>query len=428
MKPYTAQRYALQVRTLCPLYIGDNDTKQRSAYADYILSANQDEVLYLDEQRLANELSRLNKIDAYLAGIKKGMNNNRSDFDLRRFLLERLQLDEEAIVRLRLPQHGLPPTGRLPISPTVRATGKPYLPGSSLKGALRTAILYHWLTATESGARHLRQNFRQIQGLEDILRRKARVREQAYNKQDERQRMRDILREETQILRRLFDETELFGQITESDARLIRVSDSELLPPDAAAVYATYRRRLAPLPKNVRSQADNDIPQIREGIPPGQTLACELSLHPPFRHPDLATLAAADSREWLHTINRFAEDCLDNELWQLDEAARNGGIYAERAAALTDFYTQLKYRVQTEGKERLFLRLGAGKTVYDNSLLLALIYGDEKQKEEERYFRMLRESLFRQPAARNLFPVTRTLTANDQPWGWVEVKVEQLKK
>ncbi len=169
------------------------------------------------------------------------------------------------------------------------------------------------------------------------------------------------------------------------------------------------------------SNADSDIPQFREALRPDVVLKSQLSILDRFRNPALRYLLD-DSTKWIHTLNRFAEECIDNEIWQLGVAAEYHGTYEERANQLKQFYTDLKDRLENGN---LFLRLGAGKTVYDNSLLLALIYGDPQQRDEETYFRMIREVLFEVPEDVDLFPITRTLAGSGLPMGWVEISVNK---
>ncbi|MEL7222268.1 MAG: hypothetical protein AAGJ93_13170, partial [Bacteroidota bacterium] len=204
----------------------------------------------------------------------------------------------------------------------------------------------------------------------------------------------------------------------------IRVSESELLPSSALAVYPARRIRLRPVRGNGKrgSTADSDIPQYREALVPGTLISTQISILDRFRNPDLHYLIQA-SQDWIHALNRFAEECIDNEMLQLQVAQGHRGMYEARANELIQFYENLKSRLDNGN---LFLRLGAGKTVYDNSLLLALIYGDAQQKEEETYFRMIREVLFDVPEDVDLFPMTRTVAGNNTPMGWVEIEVEKV--
>ncbi|NUM80788.1 hypothetical protein HUU42_08285, partial [bacterium] len=67
----------------------------------------------------------------------------------------------------------------------------------------------------------------------------------------------------------------------------------------------------------------------------------------------------------------------------------------------------------------IFLRLGFGKTVNDNSLLLTLLYG---LQDDGAAWRQYRKAFFKVRRDNAFFPVTRTLTPDGMPMGWVEVK------
>ncbi len=420
----TLIQYKLNVHTISPVHIGDNDTRDLSPYADFILSDDGEQVHYLNEQVVLAAVQAQGKLNQYLEGLRKGFDNNRSEFDLRSFLLGELGLDLDKITRQQVVNFGLEDSMRVPVSPTAKSLGRPYLPGSSLKGALRTAILYHWLTSP-AGKRELTNAFRQLDRLGKELHRLRSLKREARHDRRARQQLRQREREAGRSIGGIFNEENLFGKITESDAQHIRLSDSPLLAGEVLGVYPAQRVRLRPIQGRGRrgSNADSDIPQFREGVRADVQIASGLTIRPAFRNADLNYLTG-EASDWIHQLNRFAEDCIDNELYQLDQAETYGGRYAVRAGELRDFYEDLKDRL---GHGRLLLRLGAGKTVYDNSLLLALIYGDARQKEEETYFRILRELLFGVHEDEGLFPMTRTLAGDGLPMGWVEIEVQTIK-
>ena len=84
---------------------------------------------------------------------------------------------------------------------------------------------------------------------------------------------------------------------------------------------------------------------------------------------------------------------------------------------LIDFYYDLKKRIE---KGETFLRLGSGKTFYDNSLVLALLmHPDDKIKAESgRHLRTVFPN-----DIKSLHPVTRTIAADGMPFGWVRTEV-----
>lgn len=416
---HEAKTYQLKINTLSPVHIGDDAGRDLSPYSDFYLSNDEQEFCYVDPKVLESALQESGKIEQYLEGINSKFDNNRSDFSLRSFLLGDLGLSEDQVIRSRIPNLGLRENLRQTIAATSKMLNQPYLPGSSLKGALRTAILYQWLVGTKHGHKALLQNFREISNLERIQQDKAEAKRRSRGPREEKQRMRELRRRERDILRRIFDESKLFGKITDSDARRIRISDSTPLPEESMQVVAAERIRLRP--QNPQSRRASNIPQPREVIASGQSLKSDVGLVLPMRSEELSyfSIGPAKIKE---NLGVFAEECIDNELYLLRHADPPDRETRSKIERMQAFYERLFEKSQDGA---LLLRLGAGKTVYDNSLLLALIYGDEKQKEEETHLRQLRRTLFKVSTNTDIFPVTRTVMPDGTPMGWVEIEFER---
>ena len=79
-----------------------------------------------------------------------------------------------------------------------------------------------------------------------------------------------------------------------------------------------------------------------------------------------------------------------------------------------DFYEKLQKRAEDGA---VFLRLGFGKTANDNSLTLALANGLQDQTA----FNQFRAHFHKLKRENDLFPITRTVTPEGEPMGWVEV-------
>lgn len=392
--PHIHNTLQLKLRTLTPLSVGSDKGEVLSPYADFIFNDDGKYLRYLNLDKIEAAVSSQQKLDEYVRGIRSGMDNNRSDFSLHRFLTDTLQLDLDDITRRMVPQHGLRPGDRRNINPTIKNAGQPYLPGSSLKGALRTAMLYDWLVNTKLGEKSLNDTVALLEKIE---------------------RMDKFKKREIEALKEsIFDEVPLFGSLKSPwgpDARFLRVSDSTPLPATAMAVYSLGRIRLKPgLGKSV-------IPQVLEAIQPNQELRCSLSIDPWLRdkakNKPLDYLDDGDFKTIFQNIGTFSRDCIINELYELRDATTRD--FEKEVEGLIRFYEGLQKRAQEEGA--IFLRLGFGKTVNDNSLTLALANGLQDQTSFNR-FRAHFHKLKRED---DLFPITRTLTSEGQPMGWVEI-------
>jgi CRISPR/Cas system CSM-associated protein Csm5 (group 7 of RAMP superfamily) len=159
-----------------------------------------------------------------------------------------------------------------------------------------------------------------------------------------------------------------------------------------------------------KSARGGDIPQVVEAISPGVNLRTEISILPKFKNSVLDYWETGKFEEIFSNIAGFSRDCIENEIVELENALDEQG--GEEVKTLLEFYEDLKARAE---KGAIFLRLGFGKTINDNSLLLAFLNGiDEKAWKEA-------QKVVSSNKAGEFFPVTRAITPEGQPMGWVEI-------
>jgi len=130
----------------------------------------------------------------------------------------------------------------------------------------------------------------------------------------------------------------------------------------------------------------------------------------------LAYWAEKSSPEVLALISQFSAACIENELYEIRQADNRS--FQKDIDALENFYTDLQNRA---AQGAAFLRLGFGKTVYDNSLALTFLNGLDDAKEGEDALLDYRRGMWGVHPTRRNYPVTRTVTAKGEPLGWVEV-------
>lgn len=397
----------ITLHTITPVSVGGDKGEQLSPYSDYIASADGAQLYYLNLPKLERAVLEAHALDAYIKAIRTTINNNRSEFDLEMFISRTLKQDVQDFIARRVSQRGIRPGQRVPITPVVKNAGNPYLPGSSLKGALRTAALYDWLVHTEDGLPHL-------QAAADALGHLRRLREQWLNLKKNRGDFRKIREIEAEIKkhdRALFDERDLFGGLHDAEARFLVVRDTQPLAGEALEVQALRRIRLVP------GKGKSVIPQVVEAIPAGIEMQTELAIWPAFRKKALAYWNTGDFAGIFQHLQTFSLACIENEIGDLTDAlaepAKND--FAPDLKRLLDFYQNLKARAEAG---EIFLRLGFGKTVHDNSLMLALLNGLERKTAwhdmRAVFHKIRRESAF--------YPVTRLVTESGLPMGWVQIE------
>ena len=139
----------LRITSVTPITIGSG--AELSPYADYIIDKEQ--VYFIDKGRMVKRIMQKGDsyLDRYVYGVANGMDNNRSEFDLKNFLLNHQIVQSiDEVVSSRCPFTGNP-ENKLPINGIIKSPlSKPYFPGSSIKGALKTILMYNWLITNKN--------------------------------------------------------------------------------------------------------------------------------------------------------------------------------------------------------------------------------------------------------------------------------------
>lgn len=261
---------------------------------------------------------------------------------------------------------------------------RPYLPGSSLKGALRTLLLWggYW-----------------DDGLALNVRRLGR---------DARRASRPL-------------EKQVFGSSPNEDwLRALRVRDSE--PVGAQDHLAVQTVRVYPTADSRSSGLDVDV----EAIEPGTTLRAALTLETyGFEAAEAAGLRWRGKRRWLRDLAGLAKQHAGTRLMtEAQYFKEHGGPQGAMR-----FYDELIKRLLESSDDVLFLQLGWGAGWESKTLGSSVLQGDAQQFEDllSRY-RVTKERA-RQPG--DPFPRSRKLAlANGRPvlpMGWVAVRVSGLE-
>ncbi|TAK40941.1 MAG: type III-A CRISPR-associated RAMP protein Csm5 [Saprospiraceae bacterium] len=404
----------LKLTTVTPVSIGGDQGSLLSPYSDYVVSTNGASLHYIHPDKLEQAVAEKELLDEYVTYIQTGFDNNRSKFDLRQFITGRMKMNLETITRFSVANHGILHEQRIEVKPIVKSAGRAFLPGSSVKGAMRTAMLYDWLVKSKEGEQAMKQyfsNLRHWEKMEDEI-------QELKNQRGDysaRERMKDLKRKITSIERELFNEDKLFGTLRDDagqDSRRIRISDSGF----ASAWEAHCLRRIRLLPMRAQAQPGSDIPILMEALPVGQQFRLDMMIEPPLSHPPLAYLESKETSAILKNLNNFTLDSLAYESYELGEA--NNRDNEEDIERLKDFYDILQARAESG---EVFLRLGFGKTIYDNSLALALYNGGEEQESLEAFKRLRKLVWEKRLFEDDIYPMTRTITSDGMPLGWVKV-------
>ena len=357
------EKTRLEITTITPVAIGSGN--ELSPYADYVLDRNR--VYYIDRNKLQQKIARNDQLlESYITGISSKMDNTRSEFDLKRFLLNAVKVNIEDVSLFYCPLVSRKPDSKLPIKSMLKTPfHEPYFPGSSLKGALKTVLMYSWLNSKKAS-----------EWLENFLKK--------CSEPDRRDSEKGI--------NRLLDDLESKFDYSESHPQVLQqVTDSSPISKELITVVDCTRNmpiRVECIQTDVRSTFELGL--------------CDKTWE-----------------ELAKSINRYSNNVLYRE-----------GDIIEDDENLTEYYNQLveiQEQIEEADEGVAYLRLGFGKGFYFNSLA-EVVY--EYVKEDESKFRIYEDYMKKiyppKPGKTfklNDFPKTRLfIDKTQEPLGWVKIE------
>jgi len=366
------RRYILELELKTPVHVGMGADHDHPAFA-YLPDFERKEVVLLDPARLVVELEP-DRRDAFLRAVAEGP--ARAQRLLRNWHQEGVPLPEQG--RLSASPAFLNAVkaasdqAQLEFRPLPRSLEGPYLPGSSVKGALRTAWIYAQLAPVLEDADLIydpRNGWvkKQRRGLEGVLR-----------------PGRGGLRAAQQLEALALNYLEKRGpNMTKDPFRTVRLGDSPPLP-------ATRLERIGVVHPTNRLR---DVTFLAEVIPAGTRVRLSFRYHEALMKEGVVS-GGVDPEALADAAYSFYQGVLDEDM---DHAAALGW---ERAV---EFYRSLSREIETDAT-RFPLRLGFGSGKIANTL----------------HFLMSEEP----PKTRK--SAGRTDPALGLPLGWVVAKLVQV--
>lgn len=377
--PQALKTYKVSLTTLSPVFIGAGEEHVLSPYSDFVQQGNS--LVYIDTDRL-QEVMQDDKafVEAYVKGVRQ-FENNRSTFSLENFITNTLQREVKDFAARIAPVDG--DIQKNQIRQFIATGGKPYIPGSSLKGAIRTAVLVDWLLNTSSGKKQLGEIKMHVE------------------------------KRDWKSLKRMDPARHCFGNISNDAFKHLRVSDSQGIQYGSLSVSAMKRVSLRIGRKTLRRNT-NDIPQWSETLQALVKSTCILSLLKPRSSTSFDFL---DNQSIVSLFSIINQVSLDSCFRELDEFE---GLNEFRE--LFRFYEKLEQEIKSLKANETIVRLGGGKTWFDNSIGLSIdsdVFGEEKLLGQ--YLDLLR-------IGKIPFPSTRSAimkgNAPFYPLGWIKLSVE----
>lgn len=259
----------------------------------------------------------------------------------------------------------------------IKTVGKPYIPGSSIKGAIRTAALYN------------------IVSYEDINKIKGLIQGRGNNN--------FIKWGNAQKFQNQFFSNSRMNESYSSIFKFLQVTDTELAP--FPSIYALVSLKVGQNRNEWYSRNGKTVITYAETIGIGRKLNFEInSSYNPHVYRKLNVDDKADYIE----IDKIKEFLFNFSRDYIDHEIRFAVKYDLKF--LEDFYTKLEEKNEPESP---LMRIGHGSGFLSTTIGLRL-----KEEDPETY-EMIRKTFRR--AYPFEFPKTRRLTGQKKPLGWVKV-------
>ncbi len=379
------QTFRVTLSTLSPVFIGGGE-EALSPDIDYIKQKAGNQVIIIDQRKLQQKLQEAlvqnpALIDEFVEVIRH-FDNNRSRFSLSDFITNRLNIPISDVEKCRLPVEG--EIQKVPIRRFIASAGRPYIPGSTIKGAIRTAVLLDWLLKTNAGKKQLAQIRMYVE------------------------------KKDYKALKQLDPGKECFGSIARDVFKYLRVSDSALIGATSLSVSEIKRVSIKEQRGNVQRKRSY-IPMWGEALNSGTESICTVSILKPSSLSGFPFLDNQAISELLHILNAQSRESCERELQELEHAPRD-------FAPFRKFYENLLDTINMVGGREAIVRLGGGKTWFDNSIGFAIDQDDfGPELLFGAYLKLLKLG--------NLpFPSTRTVVLKNGlpalPLGWVKLSLE----
>jgi len=403
----------LYFRTLTPIYIGQNQASDLSPYSDFVQIGN--EIFYIDERKFEKELfSKEGLIDKYVNAVRQKIDKSKtkSDFELKSFI-ENYLGEVENFSRIKIPVDQ--DIKHQTIKRFINSSERPFIPGSTIKGAIRTAIIHHWLTETENGKKIVDELLKKIELLHQQKLELEKKKNESGLTEDEEDLLKKIKskRNIENELNQIYNENKLFGDIRNNlygfDSRNLKVSDSNLFSFKDISILKLQRIKIkdgleiSPIPcETLNANLDGNF---------------DFKLEKRFVQNDLKSFNNYNIQNIFKIINAFSLASVKFEIESFDE---------EKYSECFKFYQDIENYINNNNNELAILRLGAGKTFYDNSIGLAIYNANKTTFKKYRELLELGKNPITHKLVVGKFPTTRTLVeATKLPIGWITISAEK---
>ncbi len=401
-------QYSLEITARTPMHIGCGESF--SPLTDYIIEGRK--IRFIDSTKFSQILYEKNLTEDFIASVKKNMNLQKFNF-LKDFIINRLKVSiDDVCQELAYPVYlsGNP----VEMHRFVSTGGNVFIPGSTIKGALRSALLYKWML-NPANAYALDEWVKNLRWI--------------YPKNNEKLSYHQIEEKHTELEKCFANliEEKCFGVLNpkginrDTAERLamscLKLGDSNNIALDEMAAYEICRFRL--------DEEKEDIRVLKECVDADNKCKAKLSI-------DFSSLFGGMKKypkilqefcTWeqiCKTINAYSKDVLDYEINVLSYEAFNNDDLDKYQGHLTALSEEIE-----NSTDVAYLRLGQGKMQFYQTIALVLFKSRGEDEDNDDWIKYLNYCAgFPDDGLKEIYPITRSLATIDQiPLGWVMIKL-----
>ncbi len=376
----------LIIHTLVPIHIGGKDLSF-SPYTDYVSKKEKENhlVYYLNTDKLMEVIESKGYMDSYIKFLKDSAKNTGSKFDLKTFL-EQKNIDYKKFIRERLPlkiKEDNP--GRIEIKGFIRSPSGRYIPGTSIKGAIKTALWYSYIKRRAALGKEGYQKIFNEKGPKFVFTNTFGKRYGATKYEPLRDPFRDI---------QIGDSDPIpYGKFQVIDMSVFHLK--RLKPESPIWIEALNGRVYIPVRIKFTNYANPDDE---------------------FWH----FIEKGDYKTMFSHINTFSSDFINHEKKVL-ESKKGDNTYI---APMLNSYTKLQEKIDTSNNEKAYIPIGQGTSFFSKTVDMVFSY--EEMENIRKKFKSVSLG-YKKDGHSNPFPITRKVLEPTKGHlvGWIELYIRE---
>lgn len=355
--------YSIVIETISPLHIGSGESL--TSVGEYVATNNT--IRIIDQKHLRGLLDTCHLSKPYLDFILNYAKNTHVwDF----FTDQKIEKDLQFIREFPLNAEAFNPESNNILELAIETGDQKYIPGSSLKGAIRT-LVFAYCISTDSSLQC---------EIEDII--------------SENDNLYSIVKQVSS------KENEWLN----GDFNHLRVTDSEAVSNESIVAEVAKRSHLF----GVETEG---LDNLRECIAPETQIKTTITIKSEPINAQLGWLYDEDLAGLLRSINQVMDQYIGYEMDLLSKS--NDAVAKELIKTLH----ALRQEIKQYGSNTALLRLGKGKT-YLFQVILPMLSLKAQNK--------ILQLIVKEEEARSNFPKTRVLNDHNEMFGWVKLSLPAL--